>query len=165
MELKLTRVQRLVSQFFSEEFTEDESGQGITEYGAVLAFVALIIAMVFMAGQGMSSSVSSLFNAPINQLEQVVAYDASGAGAASGGGAAGGSGSSASSGSSSSGASDTSGSSGSSSGSSDSSSASSGGSNSNAGGNGNGNGGSNSNAGGNGNGRGNGRGGNTRFTR
>lgn len=153
MEIKLTRIQRLVSQFFSEEFTEDESGQGITEYGAVLAFVALIVAMVFMAGQGMSSSVSSLFNAPVNQLEQVVAYDASGAGASSGGGAAGDSGSSASSGSSSSssGASDTSSSSGSSSGSSDSSSASSGN--------------SNSNAGGNGNGRGNGRGGNTRFTR
>lgn len=163
MEIKLTRIQRLVSQFFSEEFTEDESGQGITEYGAVLAFVALIVAMVFMAGQGMSSSVSSLFNAPVNQLEQVVAYDASGAGASSGGGAAGDSGSSASSGSSSSsGASDTSSSSGSSSGSSDSSSASSGGSSSNAGGN---SGNSNSNAGGNGNGRGNGRGGNTRFTR
>lgn len=164
MEIKLTRIQRLVSQFFSEEFTEDESGQGITEYGAVLAFVALIVAMVFMAGQGMSSSVSSLFNAPVNQLEQVVAYDASGAGASSGGGAAGDSGSSASSGSSSSssGASDTSSSSGSSSGSSDSSSASSGNSNSNAGGN---SGNSNSNAGGNGNGRGNGRGGNTRFTR
>ena len=160
MEVKLTNLERLVSRFVSEEFIEDESGQGITEYGAVLAFVALIIAMVFMAGQGMNSSISSLFNAPVNQLERVVAYDASGAGSGSGSGSSADSGGSSSGGSS---AAADSGGSSSSGGSAAADSSASGGSNSNAGGNGNGN--SNSNAGGNGNGRGNGRGGNTRFTR
>ncbi|MCA9816276.1 MAG: hypothetical protein KC652_14250 [Cyanobacteria bacterium HKST-UBA01] len=158
METTLTNIQKLVSQFVSEEFTQDESGQGITEYGAVLAFVALIVAMVFMAGQGMNSSVSSLFNAPVNQLERVVAYDASGAGADSGGSSSSGSAAADSAASGSSSSSSGSSSASGSSGSSGSSNASSGNSNSNAGGNGNGN----SNAGGNG--RGNGRG-STRFVR
>jgi Flp pilus assembly pilin Flp len=34
------------------DFFNDESGQGIVEYGAVLAFTATIVAMVFSAGQG-----------------------------------------------------------------------------------------------------------------
>ena len=31
---------------------KEESGQGITEYGAILAFVALLIAVVFSLAQG-----------------------------------------------------------------------------------------------------------------
>ncbi len=33
-------------------FLADESGQGITEYGAVLAFVALLVAVVFGFAKG-----------------------------------------------------------------------------------------------------------------
>ena len=35
---------------FKEQFNSEESGQGITEYGAMMAFVALLIAMLFMVG-------------------------------------------------------------------------------------------------------------------
>ena len=34
------------------KFIKDESGQGITEYGAILAFVAILVAVVFSITQG-----------------------------------------------------------------------------------------------------------------
>jgi Flp pilus assembly pilin Flp len=35
-----------ISRFFNR-FVQDESGQGITEYGAILAFVALLVGIAF----------------------------------------------------------------------------------------------------------------------
>ena len=52
-------------------FLKDESGQGITEYGAVLAFVAILIAIAFggkgLLASALQNSVSSVSN-NISQL-------------------------------------------------------------------------------------------------
>lgn len=54
---------------FGSDFCCDESGQGITEYGAILAFVALLVAVVFSAGQGtLKNAISSAFSAVASQL-------------------------------------------------------------------------------------------------
>ena len=40
-------MQKITKQFFT-----DESGQGITEYGAILAFVAVLAALIFSLTKG-----------------------------------------------------------------------------------------------------------------
>lgn len=50
-------------------FLKDESGQGITEYGAILAFVAILVAVVFSITQGaLSAAISKAFSAVVSQL-------------------------------------------------------------------------------------------------
>lgn len=45
------------------EFVKDESGQGITEYGAVLAFVAVLVGLVFTLTKGtLASAISAAFS-------------------------------------------------------------------------------------------------------
>jgi Flp pilus assembly pilin Flp len=57
----------LVSRFISEE-----SGQGITEYGAILAFVAVLVAVVFSITKGaLTSAISAAFSAVIGQLNNL----------------------------------------------------------------------------------------------
>lgn len=52
-----------------ECFSSDESGQGITEYGAVLAFVALLVAVVFSFASGsLTSAISQSFSSLVFQL-------------------------------------------------------------------------------------------------
>lgn len=61
-------------------FIKDESGQGITEYGAILAFVAILVAVVFGITKGaLSSAISAAFSAVVSQLNNL----SSAAGAAS----------------------------------------------------------------------------------
>lgn len=56
-------------------FVADESGQGITEYGAILAFVALLVAVVFSFAQGsLTSAISQAFSNVVNQLNQLNSY-------------------------------------------------------------------------------------------
>lgn len=51
------------------KFLKDESGQGITEYGAILAFVAILVAVVFSITQGaLSAAISKAFSAVVSQL-------------------------------------------------------------------------------------------------
>jgi len=51
---------------------EDESGQGITEYGALLAFVALIVATVFSSGQSsLMVAVKNSFSGIANNINQL----------------------------------------------------------------------------------------------
>ncbi len=51
------------------KFIKDESGQGITEYGAILAFVAILEAVVFSITQGaLSAAISKAFSAVVSQL-------------------------------------------------------------------------------------------------
>ena len=51
------------------KFMHDESGQGITEYGAILAFVAILVAVVFSITQGaLSAAISKAFSAVVSQL-------------------------------------------------------------------------------------------------
>ncbi|MBX9668622.1 MAG: hypothetical protein K2X93_13435 [Candidatus Obscuribacterales bacterium] len=52
-----------------DRFIKDESGQGITEYGAILAFVAILVALVFSITQGaLSAAISKAFAAVVKQL-------------------------------------------------------------------------------------------------
>ena len=52
-----------------KDFIKDESGQGITEYGAILAFVALLVALVFGLTKGvLSNAISQSFSAVVAQL-------------------------------------------------------------------------------------------------
>ena len=58
-------------------FLADESGQGITEYGAVLAFVALLVAVVFGFARGaLQTTLSQSFSTVVSQLNSLNAYSA-----------------------------------------------------------------------------------------
>lgn len=53
-------------------FFRDESGQGITEYGAIIAFVAIIIACVFTFTKGsLAAAISHAFSAITSQLNNM----------------------------------------------------------------------------------------------
>jgi len=55
-----------------KRLTNEESGQGITEYGAILAFVALLIALVFGFANGtLAGAISSAFSSVVSQLNQM----------------------------------------------------------------------------------------------
>jgi Flp pilus assembly pilin Flp len=56
-----------------KEFFAEESGQGITEYGAILAFVALIIAIVFGFQGAFKQALSNAFSSVGNQLNSIAA--------------------------------------------------------------------------------------------
>ena len=50
-------------------FISDESGQGITEYGAILAFVAVLVALVFSLANGaLKNAICGAFSAVTSQL-------------------------------------------------------------------------------------------------
>jgi Flp pilus assembly pilin Flp len=58
-----------------KQFIQDESGQGITEYGAILAFVAILVALVFGITKGaLTSSISAAFSAVVQQLNDLSSY-------------------------------------------------------------------------------------------
>lgn len=53
-------------------FITDESGQGITEYGAILAFVAILVALVFGITKGaLTNAISAAFSAVVTQLNNL----------------------------------------------------------------------------------------------
>lgn len=57
---------------FADQFVSDESGQGITEYGAILAFVAILVAVVFSAARGqLASAISAAFSSVVTQLNSL----------------------------------------------------------------------------------------------
>ena len=56
------------------DFLANEDGQGITEYGAVLAFVAILVALAFGFYNGsLSNAVSKAFSSVVSQLENMAA--------------------------------------------------------------------------------------------
>lgn len=58
----------------SRRFFIDECGQGITEYGAILAFVAILVALVFAITKGaLTSAISAAFSSVIKQLNNLSA--------------------------------------------------------------------------------------------
>ncbi len=60
-------------------FINDESGQGITEYGAILAFVAILVALVFSITQGtLKAAISAAFSAVVSQLNNLSSAAAQG---------------------------------------------------------------------------------------
>ena len=53
-------------------FFEDETGQGITEYGAILAFVAVLVALVFSLANGqLKQAICGAFSAVTTQLNKL----------------------------------------------------------------------------------------------
>lgn len=53
-------------------FVQDEDGQGITEYGAMLAFVAVLVALVFGVTNGsLRGSICAAFSAVTSQLNNL----------------------------------------------------------------------------------------------
>lgn len=64
---------KLTKKFFCA-FLKDEDGQGITEYGAILAFVAILVALVFSITQGaLRGSICAAFSAVVRQLNNLSA--------------------------------------------------------------------------------------------
>lgn len=54
---------------FFHQFLKNEDGQGITEYGAILAFVSLLVALTFSAANGsLMPAVSKAFKEVASQL-------------------------------------------------------------------------------------------------
>jgi len=61
------------------KFVRDESGQGITEYGAILAFVAILVAVVFGITKGaLTTAISNAFSAVVSQLNALSSAAAAG---------------------------------------------------------------------------------------
>jgi len=59
-------------------FLLDESGQSITEYGAIIAFVGVLIAVVFGLARGsLFSAVSGSYSSVTSQLGALNAYSGS----------------------------------------------------------------------------------------
>lgn len=57
---------------FILDFIAEESGQGITEYGAVLAFVAILVSTVFGLVSGtLKSGIQNAFSAVAQQLNSL----------------------------------------------------------------------------------------------
>ena len=52
-------------------FLTNESGQGITEYGAILAFVALIIAIIFGLQGSFQQALQNAFSSVSSQLNSI----------------------------------------------------------------------------------------------
>lgn len=51
------------------QYFQNEDGQGITEYGAIIAFVSLLVALTFSAANGsLMPAVSAAFRAVNSQL-------------------------------------------------------------------------------------------------
>ena len=51
------------------QFIREESGQGISEYGAVIAFVAILVSVVFaMTSGGFAASISSVYSSMATEL-------------------------------------------------------------------------------------------------
>lgn len=57
------------------EFGADEQGQSITEYGAIIAFVGLLVALVFHLAQGgLFGAVSQSFSSVNSGLDSLNSY-------------------------------------------------------------------------------------------
>lgn len=53
-------------------FINEENGQGITEYGAILAFVAILVALVFGLTKGaLTGAISAAFSSVVKQLNNL----------------------------------------------------------------------------------------------
>jgi Flp pilus assembly pilin Flp len=51
------------------KLVSDDSGQGITEYGSILAFVAIIIAVIIPMQNTLRSSVSQSYSTCVNSMQ------------------------------------------------------------------------------------------------
>ncbi|MBS1992958.1 MAG: hypothetical protein JSS83_20715 [Cyanobacteria bacterium SZAS LIN-3] len=72
----MSRVQLWLKQFF-----DDEQAQGITEYGAIIAFVSLLVALTFGITSGsLMPAISLAFSAVAQQLNSMAATASSASG-------------------------------------------------------------------------------------
>jgi Flp pilus assembly pilin Flp len=66
---------------FWSEFWSSEDAQGITEYGAILAFVSLLVALTFSVTNGsLMPAVSAAFSAVAGQLNSMASTAANASG-------------------------------------------------------------------------------------
>jgi|688.fasta_scaffold2407645_1 Flp pilus assembly pilin Flp len=57
---------------FMERFYKEEDGQGITEYGAIIAFVSVLVFFVFTFANGtLSQSLQQCSSSMIGQLNRI----------------------------------------------------------------------------------------------
>jgi Flp pilus assembly pilin Flp len=62
------------SKWLQHQFIEDESGQGITEYSSIIAFVSVLVVLVFSLAKGqLSQSISGAFSAVSGQINNLAA--------------------------------------------------------------------------------------------
>jgi Flp pilus assembly pilin Flp len=55
--------------FCLKKFYQEEDGQAITEYGAVMAFIAMLVALVFTLGKGgLANAVQTAFSGMSNSI-------------------------------------------------------------------------------------------------
>ncbi len=60
------------NQNFIGNFISEESGQGITEYGAILAFVAVLVSIVFgFVTGGLKQAIQNAFSTVSSQLNNL----------------------------------------------------------------------------------------------
>jgi len=58
--------------YFIHTFFDEDSGQGITEYGAVLAFVAFLVAATLAVGHSIfATAIKNSFSTTANTLTQL----------------------------------------------------------------------------------------------
>ncbi len=59
---------------YAIKFLRDEDGQGITEYGAIIAFVATLVAVVFSFSQGhLAATVQTAFSGLAHNVNKMAA--------------------------------------------------------------------------------------------
>lgn len=60
---------------FFQDLSADESGQGINEYAAIMAFIALMIMLAFSVANGeLATSLSSAFSGAVSQMNRLNSY-------------------------------------------------------------------------------------------
>jgi Flp pilus assembly pilin Flp len=60
------------------DFIHDESGQSVTEYGAIIAFVGLIVAMVFGLARGtLFQTICQSYSGVVSQMDTLNSYASS----------------------------------------------------------------------------------------
>jgi Flp pilus assembly pilin Flp len=60
---------------FFQDFVHNESGQGINEYAAIMAFIALMIMLAFSVANGeLATSLSSAFSNVVSQFDRLNGY-------------------------------------------------------------------------------------------
>jgi Flp pilus assembly pilin Flp len=59
--------------FFFDDLLQDESGQAITEYGAMIAFVCVLVALIFAMSQGaLAPGINACYSTMAAQLQNLI---------------------------------------------------------------------------------------------
>jgi Flp pilus assembly pilin Flp len=70
MQIQSTSAPRALANLLYK-FVSEENGQGITEYGALIAFVAIMVAFAFSANGALQSGVVNAYSTVSHQLNNL----------------------------------------------------------------------------------------------